>query len=172
MRANTYFSNRFYRIKDGENFSPVYELKIKNLLYDSNQNGISDTWENYYNLPLNHNRDSDTDNDGLSNFEEYLVGSDPSTYSRNQSLNLENNILNFNAKFGDIYLLKNSIDLMTFTQNNDLRLEISSNEDIDGDGKLEVGEDLDGDELLDISLNLQLDFLTDSKQFYQIQIFD
>ena len=161
-RTTSYWSNRFFRIKDGENFSPVYELKVKNLLYDSNQNGISDTWENYYNLPLSETRNSDYDNDGISNYEEYLIGSNPSSFSNIQNY-LGQNEFSFKAKVGDLYLLKNSTDLTTFTLSNDIRLEISSGEDIDGDGKLDIinedlnsngildsDEDIDGDGKLDI----------------------
>ena len=174
--ANTYFSNRFFRIKDGDHYSPVYELKIQNLLYDSNQNGLSDTWENHYNLPLNLNRDSDFDNDGFSNYEEYLIGSDPTTFSINQSFNLLENEFNFNAKAGDIYLLKNSNDLINFTLNNDLRLVISSNEDIDGDGKLDIyedinnngiidgSEDIDGDGRLDVAEDLNNNGILDTAE--------
>jgi hypothetical protein len=151
IRENTLFSNSFFRIKDGDNYSPVYELKIQNLLYDSNENGISDEWENFYNLPFNLNRDSDFDNDGFSNYEEYLMGSDPTTFSKNQSFKLLENEFNFNAKAGDIYLLKNSTDLINFTLNNDLRLEVSSNEDIDGDGKLDIYEDINNNGILDRS---------------------
>lgn len=44
---------------------------------DSNQNGISDEWEQYYFGSLINNPDSDSDGDGMSNYGEFIAGTNP-----------------------------------------------------------------------------------------------
>lgn len=48
------------------------------VLPDSNSNGIPDAWENtYFGSPTGANRNADSDQDGLTNWEEYTAGTDP-----------------------------------------------------------------------------------------------
>ncbi|MFT3784084.1 MAG: chitobiase/beta-hexosaminidase C-terminal domain-containing protein [Nibricoccus sp.] len=56
----------------------VYVGQSNPLFTDTNNNGISDTWETTYNLPAD--RDIDTDGDGFTNVQEYIAGTNPNDY--------------------------------------------------------------------------------------------
>jgi len=45
--------------------------------YDSDSNGLDDAWESFYYSGINVNAFADNDNDGLSNLEEFFLGTNP-----------------------------------------------------------------------------------------------
>lgn len=78
--VNSQYRYRFaYRVQDSDdNMSPIYFLKVTNLISDYNSNGLSDIWEigyGIYNTTLSRNYDSD--NDLVSDYNEYLTDTDP-----------------------------------------------------------------------------------------------
>ncbi|MGC8742279.1 MAG: S8 family serine peptidase [Verrucomicrobiia bacterium] len=53
---------------------------------DSNQNGISDEWEQYYFGSLINKPDSDADGDGMSNYGEFIAGTNPNDSASSLSI--------------------------------------------------------------------------------------
>jgi len=126
-----YVYHRFtYRVQDSNgNMSPFYNLKITKLLVDRNLNGISDDWESgygIYNTTLSRNYDSD--NDLVSDYNEYLTDTDPT----------DNN--SFDPSLRQLALAQNGVlenpsqyNLFTMDEISDLRpgstmIEVANNE--------------------------------------------
>ena len=75
--GNDSFHKFAYRVQDSAgNMSPIYSLEIKKLISDYDYDGLSDEWESAYNISPS-SRGSDTDGDYVSNYNEYLTGTDP-----------------------------------------------------------------------------------------------
>jgi hypothetical protein len=126
--GNNEYHRFAYRIQDSAgNMSPIYFLKIKNLISDYNFNGLSDEWESAYNISPS-SRDFDTDGDFVSDYNEYLTDTDPT----------DNN--SFEPTLRQLALAQNGIlenpsqyNLFTMNQISDLRagstmIEVANNE--------------------------------------------
>ena len=79
-RSNDLSWHRFaYRVQDSlGNMSPIYYLKINKFISDYNSNGLSDIWETNYGIySTSSSRNHDSDNDLVSDYDEYLTDTDP-----------------------------------------------------------------------------------------------
>jgi hypothetical protein len=87
----------------GGSQSLAFTNAILTVLTDSNTNGIPDVWEAaYFGSPTGvTNRDDDFDGDGLSNWAEYLAGTDPTdptSYLKVKRISAQNGaVIEFNA---------------------------------------------------------------------------
>jgi hypothetical protein len=89
---------------------------------DANHNGISDAWEKYYfgEVSTNRTQYTDTDGDGMSDYAEFIAGTDPTNPDSNLrflSTTLQTNHL-FNIQWsavpGRIYQIESSTNLQTW----------------------------------------------------------
>ncbi|MBI3877009.1 MAG: matrixin family metalloprotease [Verrucomicrobia bacterium] len=83
--TGSYYDNAFLRLSDGTNGSPYIEVRVISLLADQNPGGASDglpdAWVAQYfgNANASVNPNADADGDGISNLNEFRLGTDPTS---------------------------------------------------------------------------------------------
>jgi hypothetical protein len=87
---------------------------------DSNQNGISDEWEQYHFGSLINNPDLDTDGDGMSNYEEFIAGTNPNDsasalYIKSAVISNNRITINISTTAGYGYRILTSQDFVNWT---------------------------------------------------------
>ena len=130
---DTYWHRFAYRIQDSVgNMSPIYYLNITRLISDYDYNGISDEWESAYNISPS-SRNYDSDNDLVSDYNEYLTDTDPTDNNSFdplfRSLGLVKNVV---EQAADVLENPSQYNLFTMNEISDLRpgstmIEVSNN---------------------------------------------
>lgn len=136
--GETFYERVFYRISDGTNASPFYSARVISLqlqptlvfdivkdeyvvmpLLRPNAKGLPDEWLNQFfgitNLTVNAN--ADADGDGISNIDEFRIGSNPTNAAsglRITSGTLTN--LEWTARPYDLYEVRGTTDFVNWTR--------------------------------------------------------
>ncbi|HMP82290.1 MAG TPA: hypothetical protein PKA41_06225 [Verrucomicrobiota bacterium] len=121
--GNTYKDQIYFRYTDGTNASPYGIVRVLSWnpdisLYPTPSDGISDRWTLHYfghedpQAADKSRPNDDADNDGLTNFQEYLAGTDPTDSSSAQRiLSLADGVLQFQARPYELYEVLGSTNL-------------------------------------------------------------
>lgn len=119
----SYFDIIYARYSDGTNASPFAQIIVSAMLADSYFEGIPDSWRQTYfgnpspNVGLNHHAGNDADGDHVSNLQEFLNGSDPTSKTSNLHItffSLTN--IQWQAKPYEVYELHGSSNLINWTR--------------------------------------------------------
>ena len=139
--GNSYWHRFAYRVQDSTgNMSTIYYLNIKKFIPDINYNGISDEWESAYNITPS-SRNSDTDGDLVSDYNEYLTDTDPTDNnsfdpgSRQLALAAQNGVLTNPSQY-NLFTMDEISDLrpgstMIEVANNEATIQLKMEESID-----------------------------------------
>lgn len=105
-----YFANCYVRISDGINLSPPLSIEVVSLNADGNKDLLPDSWATAYgaNGPWN-----DTDDDGLTNYDEWLLNCDPNDPNSCLLLTLSGSSLTWNTKARELYQLQSTTNLVS-----------------------------------------------------------
>jgi hypothetical protein len=124
--GNGYFDLLYARLSDGTNASPYLLLRVVSLSRDTSpatSDGIPDNWMNtYFGNPdpasgTKHQATDDFDGDGLSNMQEYLIGSNPTNAASGLLVTLVNtNSLSWQARPYELYEVLGSTNLSTWAR--------------------------------------------------------
>ena len=118
--GSSYWDRVFARFGDGANQSPPVEIRVIQLLQDSEGNGLPDSWaEEHFGSasPVEgvSGPHDDPDGDGFTNLEEFLLGTDPvDPNSRFTISEIDSESVRFRARPHDVYELYTSPDLETW----------------------------------------------------------
>jgi hypothetical protein len=121
------YESAFYRFSDGTNGSPWSPVRVLSFSNDSSpfgtSDGIPDNWMIQYfgnadpSVGTKHGADDDFDGDGASNFQEFLVGTDPTGIDSVLRTGLsESTNLTFTARPYDLYEPQGTSDLVNWTR--------------------------------------------------------
>ena len=102
-----------------------YTNAVFSVLADSNSNGIPNIWEStYFGSATGANRDEDSDGDGMSNWSEYIAGTDPTNVASYLKVKWSESIaaLTFEAVSNRSYTVqfKDSLNALTWSRLSDV----------------------------------------------------
>lgn len=117
LAGGQYYDRIRIRHSDGTNASAYATIRVVSFSTDQNRDGLPEAWIRGY-FPgggANALASADPDRDGLTNLQEYFLGSDPSRAdSRLKVLGINQSSLEFQAKPYDLYEIHGSTDGVTF----------------------------------------------------------
>ena len=119
--ASAYYDRFRGRLSDGTNLSPFIDIRVVGFRSDSqpsnNYDGIPDSWmTSYYGNSNGSSATADTDADGLSNLEEFLLGTDPTDSDSNFKITqFSTNSLEWTTQQFDLYTIESSPNLSTWS---------------------------------------------------------
>jgi hypothetical protein len=118
-----YYDIIYARYSDGVNASPYAMIRVISLNPDSYSEGIPDDWRTTYfgnanpSVGLKHHAADDADGDGLSNLQEYLLGSDPTDKTSNLRITFFGTTnIQWQAKGYEVYELYSSTNLAAWAR--------------------------------------------------------
>lgn len=106
-----------YRYSDGTNASPYYSVRVVSLSVDRYNEGIPDTWRQLWfgnanpNTGTKRHAQDDYDGDGLTNLQEFRIGSNPTDKKSNLELTTAPGELRWTAKPYELYEVLATTDL-------------------------------------------------------------
>ena len=121
--GNSAYDRTYARYSDGVNASPYARIRVISLNPDHYSEGIPDAWRTIYfgssdpNAGPNRHANDDFDTDGISNVQEYLLGSDPT--DRNSNLRITSigtTNIQWQAKGYEVYELYSSTNLAVWNR--------------------------------------------------------
>jgi hypothetical protein len=104
----SYYGRCFVRMSDGVNLSPPVAVSVVSFNADGNSDLLQDSWASAYGVS---GAASDADDDGLSNYEEWLLDLDPTNAASCLRIALSGETLLWVAKPDELYQLQHSTDL-------------------------------------------------------------
>jgi len=110
----------YARYSDGPNASPYAAIRVIALFADSYSEGLPDSWRNrYFGSPApaaGRHPNDDFDGDGFSNFQEWLLGSNPADASSNLRItNFSATNIQWQAKGYEVYEIVTSTNFTNWT---------------------------------------------------------
>ncbi len=121
--GGSYYDVISARYSDGTNASPYAMMRIISYNKDSYSEGIPDAWRRSYfgsanpSVGTRHHAGEDADGDGYSNLQEFLFGSNPTNPVSNLRItSFGPAALQWQAKGYEVYELRSSTDLLTWTR--------------------------------------------------------
>jgi hypothetical protein len=97
---DAYYAIRYVRMTDGINQSPPYPISVVAFSWDGDNDRLQDSWATSNNVT---GADNDPDGDGLSNFEEWLLLSDPNDPASGLNADLEGEALSWSTRYDELY---------------------------------------------------------------------
>lgn len=113
--------NYNFRLSDGVNLSPFIQVRVVGFREDTQPNGapdgLPDSWmTTYFGGASGSTATADTDGDGLTNLQEFLLGTDPTdAASAFKITNHTDDTLTWTTRRFDSYTVQSSEDLSTWT---------------------------------------------------------
>ena len=107
------YAKALYRLSDGTNCSPWQFISVIVWRKDTNGDGLPDSWmtANFPNITTNNGPSDDFDKDGLTNLEEYRLGTNPKSGSSRFDLTaLSDGRIQWPARPYGLYTLESSTD--------------------------------------------------------------
>jgi len=123
--GNSFYDQMLARYSDGANASPFVSVRVISFLGDSfpdtGSDGLpDDCMTTYFGNPdpavgINHGANDDFDGDGFTNFQEFILGSDPTLADSNLRItSFDLKALQFQAKPYELYEVYGSTNLLTW----------------------------------------------------------
>lgn len=119
--TTSFYNRATIRLSDGTNLSPFINVSIAALLRDTQPNGapdgVPDSWmTTYFGGANSSTATADTDGDGLTNLQEFLLGTDPTDpASAFKITDHTDDTLTWTTRRFDSYTVQSSEDLATWT---------------------------------------------------------
>jgi hypothetical protein len=121
--SGEYYDLVYARFSDRTNISPFATINVIYLGADSASEGIPDDWRLEYfgnadpNVGINHHATNDFDGDGLSNLQEFLLGSNPADKNSNlRIISFDGTNLQWQTRGYEVYELYGSTNLANWTR--------------------------------------------------------